>query len=87
MTDSFLLDVSPGQPSDLDLDGAWTEALRRAPLVVRYVLSLLMVGIAVALCFALRKLMTPANMTLTVGAKARAGSTPAARSTRFERTT
>jgi hypothetical protein len=62
MTDSYLLDASEGPLAGVDLSGVWTEALRRAPWVVRYSVSLLMVGIAVSLGFWLK--VTSPNLTL-----------------------
>lgn len=64
MTDSYLLDTSGGPFAGVDLSGAWTDALRRAPWVVRYTASLLMVGVAVGLGFWLKPLVTPPNLTL-----------------------
>jgi K+-sensing histidine kinase KdpD len=64
MTDSFLLDASVEPLAGGDFNDAWSEALRRAPAVVRYGAALLLVGVAVAVGFALKSLVTPANLTL-----------------------
>jgi two-component system sensor histidine kinase KdpD len=64
MTDSYPLDGAIGPLGGLDLEDAWSEALRRAPIGVRYGVSLLMVGVAVVLGFAVEPLVSPANLTL-----------------------
>lgn len=64
MTDLFLLDTGVQPLAGGDFSEAWAEALRRAPALVRYGASLLLVGVAVAFGFALKPLVTPANVTL-----------------------
>ena len=64
MTDSYLLDASAGPLAGEDLNDGWTDALRRAPWVVRYGVALLMVGVAVGLGFGLKPLVTTPNLTL-----------------------